>query len=147
MKTLLQALFGLLLFAVGAGVCLYLGLLVNGPSPGWRTAIVLLLLVAVTQWTSFWAFRHRIALQVLFGLVLCMAIAVWSLYSRLSFFWETSYPDGSNPITWRSDVMFLLLLAITQWITFWVFRRFRRRGSSTTEPTVQKHLPRDHPSS
>jgi|SRR5208283_329342 len=121
MKTVLQVLFGLVLGVTGIVVSLYLGPLVNG-QPDWRTGVVVLGLLATTQWISFFAFRHRIALQVLFGSVLGTAIAVWLMYSRLSFFWETSYPDGSNPITWRSDVMFLLLLAVTQAISFFVFR-------------------------
>jgi uncharacterized protein with PQ loop repeat len=128
LKTVLQALFGLALSVASIVVCFYLGLLVNGPSPDWRSAVVLLLLIVVTQWISFLAFRRRVALQVLFGLVLCMATAVWLIYSSHSFFWETQYPDGSNPITWRSRVVFLLLLAITQGISFLAFRRIRRVG-------------------
>jgi hypothetical protein len=121
MKTVLQVLFGLVLGVTAAVVTLYLGLLING-QPDWRTGAVALLLLATTQGVSFLAFRHRIAVQVLFGSFLCMAIAVWLIYSSRSFFWEAQYPDGSSPITWRSDVVFLLLLVVTQAISFFIFR-------------------------
>jgi len=127
MRTLLQIFFGLLLAAVGAGACLYLGLLIRGPSLSWSSGVVLLLLIATGQWVSFWAFRQGIALQVFSGLALCVAIAVPLTYSSFSFFWETQYPDGSNPITWRSGLLLMGLVAITQWIAFLIFRRWRQR--------------------
>jgi hypothetical protein len=130
MKTVLRVLFGLVLGVAGIVVSLYLGFLVNG-QPDWRTDVVVLVLLATTQWVSFLAFRRHIALQVLCGLVLFMAVAGSLIYSSLSFFWETRYPDGSNPITWRSDVVLLLLLAITQGISFVAFRS-RRPPAGTT---------------
>ena len=72
--------------------------------------------------------------QVLLGLVLCIVIAVGLMYSRLPFFWEAHYPDGSYPITWRSGLLFLVLLAVTQWIAFLIFRK-SGRPRSTRGPT------------
>jgi hypothetical protein len=133
MRTMLQIIFGLALAAGGAGICLYLGLLVKGAGPGLLTGLILLLLVVAGQWISFWVFRHGIALQVFSGLALCAAIAVALTYSGVSFFWEAQYPDKSNPITWRSGVLLLALIAVTQLIAVLVFR-FRRprpnRGST-----------------
>ena len=127
---------------------MFLGLLLNGP-PGWGSAVVFLLLIAVTQWVSFWAFRRHIAAQVLLGVMLCITIGYWLISSTIPMFWEheESAQRDVYPITWRSDVAFLLLLAITQGISFWVFRRFRRAGTSTRESAVQKHHPRDDLSS
>jgi hypothetical protein len=127
MRTLLQILFGLALAAGGAGVCLYLGLLVRGAGPGWLSGLILLLLAVVGQWLSFWVFRHGIALQVCSGLALCAAIGVSLTYSGVSFFWEAQYPDKSNPITWRSGVLLLALIAVTQLVAVLVFRLGRPR--------------------
>jgi hypothetical protein len=132
MKTVLQVLFGLALGVAAMVAFFWLGLLVNG-QPDWRTGGVVLLLLAATQGVSFFVFRRRIALQVLSGLALCTAVAAWLIYSSRSFFWETRYPDGSNPITWRSDLVLLLLLAITQGISFLVFHQVR--GSSRRPPS------------
>ena len=68
--------------------------------------------------------------QVLFGLLLCVATALWlTYYSNLPFFWEKQSPDGSYEISlWRSGLLFLLLLAVTQWLSSRVFRRIRFRN-------------------
>jgi hypothetical protein len=85
----------------------------------------------------------KAVLQILLGLALCIVIAVWLIYSSFSFFWESRYPDGSNPITWRSDMVLLLLLAITQGISFLVFRRIRLHGRRPLTGTIasQPHGP------
>ena len=54
------------------------------------------------------------------GLFLCFACLL--VFSRLSFLWEANYPDGSSPITWRSALIGLLLLALGQLLSFRVFR-------------------------
>jgi hypothetical protein len=125
MKTVLQVLFGLIMGASGVVVSVYLGFLLRG-QPDWRTGVGVFVLIAVTQWVAFLAFRHRIALQVLFGLVGCAAVTAGLIYSSQSFFWETRYPDGSSPITWRSDVALLLLLSLTQWVSALMFRGLKR---------------------
>lgn len=127
MKTVLQVLFGLLLGSSGVVVCFNLGLVVRGGSPDWQTAMVLLLLVAGTQWVAFFAFRRGIALQVLVGVVLCLVIAYGLVFSTLPMFWEheEAAQRGVYTITWRSDLMFLLLLAVGQGISFLIFRWMR----------------------
>ncbi|MGC1425041.1 MAG: hypothetical protein WA815_21980 [Terracidiphilus sp.] len=124
MKAVLQILFGLGLGVGGILALLWLGLLVNG-QPNWQTAVLVLLLITVTQWISFVAFLHRVALQVLIGVTLCGIVASWLVLSTHSFFWEARYPDGSSPITWRSCVMLTTLLAITEGASFLVFRWFK----------------------
>jgi len=129
MRTLLQILFGLALAAGGAGVCLYLGVLVKGAAPGWLSGLILLLLVVVGQWLSFRVFRHGVALQVCSGLALCAVITVALTYSRVFFFWEAQYPDKSTAITWRSGVLLLALIVVTQVIAALVFRLRRPRSN------------------
>jgi hypothetical protein len=124
MKSILRVLFGLALGVAGIMAAFYLGLLVNG-QPGLRTAIVALLLLGFTQWISFLAFRHHVVTEVLVGVVLCAGVASWLMFSSHSFFWETRYPDGSSPITWRSDLVLLILLALTQGVSFVIFQCLR----------------------
>jgi hypothetical protein len=66
-------------------------------------------------------------LQVLFGLALCVGIGAVLIYSSLPIFWEHEelLDPGVYSLTWRSGVMLVLLLAITQGISFLVFRRIR----------------------
>src|SRR5579862_9320279 len=125
MKTTLQVLYGLLLSAMGIVVCVYLGFLFNS-QPNWITVIAVLLLLAITQWIAIFVVRRRIALQVFFGLLMCMATSTSLLYSGFPIFWE--HQDGQAgvyPITWRSDIMFVLLLFITQGIAFLAFHWIR----------------------
>ncbi len=66
-------------------------------------------------------------LQVLVGLALCAAIGYGLAYSSIAFFWE--HEDPLQPyvesITWRSGVALVVLLVITQAISFFIFRRTR----------------------
>jgi drug/metabolite transporter (DMT)-like permease len=94
----------------------------------WRSGVALLLLIAVAQWISFWTFRRRIALKLFLGMVLCVGIATLILYSSYSFSWEPKDPEGTFPLTWRSDVVILLLLSVTQGLSFLAFRLTRLRG-------------------
>lgn len=82
MKTVLRVLVGLALGLAGLIDCVYLGPMLKG-QPDWRMGVMAVVLLAAAQWVSFFAFRRRIALQVLFGSALCMAIAAWLLYSRI----------------------------------------------------------------
>jgi uncharacterized membrane-anchored protein len=124
MKGVLQIFFGFALGVAGIIAAFYLGLLVNG-QPGLRTAILALLLLGLTQWISFVAFRRHVVTEVLVGVVLCAGVASWLMFSSHSFFWETRYPDGSSPITWRSALVLLVLLALTQAASFVIFQRLR----------------------
>lgn len=63
----------------------------------------------------------KAVLQVLLGLFLCALLADAWLY--LGPFWESFNPDGSSNITWRTGLAFVLLIAATQWISSYVFRR------------------------
>ena len=135
MKTFLQILVGLVLGVAGVGVCLNLGLL----GPDWRSGAVTFMILAATQWVSFFSFQRHITLQVLFGVALCMAIAVWLLYSSFPMFWEhESEPQVGVLITWRSSIAFLVLLGATQGFSFlvfhWVELNRRRRPTGTGPP-------------
>ena len=70
-------------------------------------------------------------LQVLVGLALCAAIGYALAYSSMPFFWEHEEPlqPYVYSLTWRSGAMLVLLVAITQAISFFIFRRMPRRGS------------------
>ncbi len=138
MKTALQVLFGVALGVAALMATFYLGLLVNG-QPGLRTAIIALLLLGITQWISFVVIRHHVVTEVLVGLALCAGVASGLIFYSHSFFWEARYPDGSSPITWRSDLVLLILLAATQGISFLVFHRIRLKGPRPPAgPTVSR---------
>ncbi len=128
MRIVLQVLFGLVLGAAGVLVCTYLDLLLKG-QPDWRTGVIVGLLLGIFQWVSYVSFRHRIALQVLFGAAMCMAVAIWLLYSSVPMFWEHEDQPHVYSITWRSDIVFLLLLAIMQGISYLAFHWIRRSGT------------------
>ena len=70
----------------------------------------------------------KTTLKILCGLVLGVCISV--AYVKLGFpLWEEQSPDGNSYIIgWRSAVVFILLLAATQYSTFLVFRWFRIKG-------------------
>lgn len=140
MRTVLQVLFGLVLGVTSMIVCVYLGLLLKG-QPNWRTGVMIILLLAVTQWVAFFSFRRRIALQVLAGSVGCMAVAIWLLYSSVPMFWEQEDQPHVYSITWRSDLVFLLLLAICQGVSYLVFRRIRlnKQMPGAGTPASQPH--------
>jgi len=74
-------------------------------------------------------------LQVLFGLALCVGIGAVLIYSSLPIFWEHEERLQFHvyPITWRSGVLAVLLLAITQAISFLVLRRIRRGHTRTPD--------------
>lgn len=134
-RAFLRILVGLVLGVAGMAVCLNLGLL----GPDWRSGAVTFMLLVGTQWVSFFSFRRHIALQVLFGVALCMAIAVWFLYSSFPMFWEDESEPGAS-ITWRSSIAFLLFLGATEGISFFLFhwveliRRRRPTGTGPSKP-------------
>jgi hypothetical protein len=66
-------------------------------------------------------------LQVLSGGILGIAIAAWITYSSFPLFWEHQDQPHVYSITWRSGVVFLLLLALAQGISFLAFRWIRPR--------------------
>ena len=67
-------------------------------------------------------------LQVLVGLVLCAATGYMLIYySKIPLLWEHEEPldPGVYSLTWRSGVMLVVLLAVTQAVSFMLFRRIR----------------------
>jgi hypothetical protein len=68
----------------------------------------------------------KTVLQVLVGLVLCVGIGAALIYSSLPIFWEhEDLQSHVYSLTWRSGVILVVLLAVTQGISFLVFRRVR----------------------
>jgi CDP-diglyceride synthetase len=64
--------------------------------------------------------------QIIFGAALCIAITAGLIYSPFSLFWEHEDQPHVYSITWRSVVVFLLLVLLTQWISQLVFGWFGR---------------------
>lgn len=77
----------------------------------------------------------KAVLQVLVGLVLCVVIGEVMIYSGLPIFWEHEEPLQPHvyPITWRSGVLAVLLLAVTQAISFLAFRCIRWGHTRTSD--------------
>ena len=131
----IQVLFGLAWSAMLSIAWLYLGPFWESMSPDgnsyaltWRSDLALVLLVAATQWISVLVFRRRIALPVFIGLLLCVVLAIPLLRSEAAFSWEKHLPEGTFTIGWRSDMLFLFLVAATQGVSFLAFRWIRRDG-------------------
>jgi len=92
--------------------------------------------------TSVAALRPTIGLlmrklfQVALGTALCIGIAAGLIYSPFQLFWEHEDEPHVYSITWRSAVVFLLLLLFTQWISHlifgWIGRR-RKQGLDSTD--------------
>jgi hypothetical protein len=131
MRAILLVLFGLVLGLAVLVTCTYLSPLF-GHAPDWRTGVAILACLAVTQWVALIIFRHHVVSQVLFGLILCAATSIWLVHSRFSMFWEEQYADGSSPVTWRSSLFLVLLLAVTQLMSYLVFRWVKRGRASRT---------------
>lgn len=90
---------------------------------------------------NLWLHRKEMmktVLQVLIGLVLWVAIGAVLIYSSLPIFWEHEEPLQFHvyPITWRSGVLAVLVLAVTQAISFLVFRCIRWGHTRTSD----KHM-------
>ena len=78
--------------------------------------------------------KTKAVLQVLVGLVLWVGIGAVLLYSSLPIFWEHEERLQFHvyPITWHSGVLAVLLLAVTQAISFLIFRGIRWGQSRTS---------------
>jgi hypothetical protein len=134
MKTMLRIIFGLALGVTGVVVGVYLGLVLNGP-PDLRTGVKVLLILAITQWLSFVSFRRGIVLQVLVGVFLCISAAIGFL-TRLPIFWEREDQPLVYSITWRSSVAFLIMLVLSEGVSYCVFRWIRSGHRKTTAKTA-----------
>ena len=76
----------------------------------------------------------KIVLQVLVGLALCTAAGyVLIYYSQIPLLWEHEerLDPGVYSLTWRSGVMLVLLMTITQVVSYILFRRIRIGREST----------------
>ena len=101
----------------------------------WRSWVALLLITALTQWTSFWAFRRHIAVQVFVGLGICILAAISLFDSSFAFRWEVHDPDGTYLLTWKSDLVIIVLVSISQGASFLILRLievWRRRHPEAT---------------
>jgi hypothetical protein len=81
----------------------------------------------------------KTVIQVLVGLVFCIGIGAVLIYSSIPIFWEHEERLQFHvyPITWRSGVLAVLLLAVTQAISFSVFRRIRWSHNRTSNTGVK----------
>jgi hypothetical protein len=108
----------------------------------WRSGVALLLLAGLTQRISFWTFRRRLAPRVIVGIGLCIAVAILLFESSFAFRREPRDANGIGPITWRSDLVILALITITQGISFWFFRlikpwkRNHPEAGALKQPTI-----------
>lgn len=82
----------------------------------------------------------KIIFQVLLGLALC-AVAGYVLiyYTKVPLLWEHEelLDPGVYSLTWRSGVMLVVLLAITQGISFVVFRCIRWGHTRTPDTGIK----------
>ena len=143
LKTVLRVLFGLGLCTIISGCMIYssLGLpweaqnLDGSTSITWRSGGSLLVLSAITQSISFWTFHRRIAQKVLLGLISFVGVAILILQSSFFLHLGAKRSRWHLPLTWRSNVVILLLLLATQGLSFLAFRLIRlrhRRGDKLT---------------
>jgi hypothetical protein len=121
----LQVFFGLALSTMFVITWLYIGPFWEDLSPDgnscaitWRSDLAFVLMVAATQWISFWAFRMRIVLKIFGGVVFYVILVIPLLCCEVIFSWEKHLPDGSISISWRTYVLFFLLFTVTQGISF-----------------------------
>jgi hypothetical protein len=64
----------------------------------------------------------RLSLQILLVIFCSLVVAYVFLY--LGLFWESQSPDGNSYIlTWRSALVFALIVGATQWTSLVMFRR------------------------
>jgi hypothetical protein len=68
----------------------------------------------------------KTVLQVLVGLILFGATVALFIYTQLPICWEHEDQPNVYTITWRSGIMVILFIAITQGISFLAFRRVRK---------------------
>ena len=70
----------------------------------------------------------KAAIQIVIGITVTAVICLVFLYTSAPIFWETRYPDGSYPISWRSGLAFLLFLAVGQLVGGFAMRSVGRPG-------------------
>jgi hypothetical protein len=66
--------------------------------------------------------------QVALGAALCVGIAVELIFSRFSLFWEHEDEPHVYSITWRSAIVLLVMVLLTQWISHLIFHWIGQRS-------------------
>lgn len=66
--------------------------------------------------------KAALAMQVAFGLILCVIILWAWLYSPIPL-WEVRYPHGSQPIGWRTATVAVIILLVSQYLSRIIFRQ------------------------
>jgi hypothetical protein len=134
MRVTLRVLAGISLFIGTAYLLLYSNVpdLLEGTNPDgsvsetWRSYVVLAGLLIACEVFAFWTFRRRIAFTVFGGFAGSMVVWMWLLQSPFSFSWEHRNALGIGPTTWRTDLVLLGALCLTQGLAFavrWILRR------------------------
>jgi hypothetical protein len=104
-------------------------LLVNSSLPGnleglnldgsssitWRSVLGLLFVLGVCERLADWSLRRKKSFPVLLGTALCVCICFWLLSS---FQWEPHQRDGTFPLTWRTNLLILAVVAGSQSLSF-----------------------------
>ncbi|MGB8031923.1 MAG: hypothetical protein WCF30_19900 [Terracidiphilus sp.] len=129
-KVALRVLFGLCLLCAAVYLLLHSNFLIllegtnldGSSSITWRSGVALLLLATFTQRISFWTFRRHIVLRVFVGLGICIVAAISLFASSFAFRWEVHDPDGTFLLTWKSDLVIIVLVAISQGVSFLIFQ-------------------------
>jgi hypothetical protein len=100
----------------------------------WRSGVVALLLLVACQAVAFGAFRRQLTLTVFAGLTASALSCYWLSGSSLGYTWETHNSDGTFPVTWRSDLVLLVLVSTLVALSFlirWTVDRWKRHGADT----------------
>jgi hypothetical protein len=108
-RKILQPLLGLLLASIAITACVFLGYVIRG-EPSLRTILIPAALIVAAQYIASVAFRRGLGLALLVASISSILLGAVLLCTSFPFFWETRYPDGSYPMTWRSGVVFLSLM-------------------------------------
>jgi len=132
---------------ISAGIGLFVGIvylllyssvpdLLEGTNPDgstsitWHSFAAMAVLFILCELISFGVFRLRIALTVLGGLAGSVIIWMWLAQSRFAFAWEHRDALGIGPITWRTDLVLLLLLTLGEGMAL-LLRWLMLRGATT----------------
>jgi hypothetical protein len=95
----------------------------------WHSGVVALLLMVSCQAVAFKAFCRRISLTVFAGLSACALGFYWLSGSGFGYTWEAHKSDGTSPLTWRSDLVLLVLVSTSMALSFlirWTVDRWKR---------------------
>jgi hypothetical protein len=71
--------------------------------------------------------RMQRSVQFVVGVLLWIGLMSCFLYSPLRLWWEPIYSDGSQPLTWRSALIAIVLLLAAQYASRFLFTCFAAR--------------------